>query len=476
MNITKIKIKNLFGIKEIELDGSSVEITGTNGKGKTSIIDAIRYALTNSSNRDYIVRNGETEGEIIIETDTGLTLDRKKRTTQADYKSLKEGNRVVTSPESFLQTLFSPLQINPVEFIAMSKHEQNRIILNLIEFDWDINWIVAQFGELPPNVNYDQHILSVLNDIQSESGYYFQRRQDINRDIRNKRAFVEDIAKDIPANYQADVWESYDMNAKYSELTEANSYNDKIQRAKMFRDSYQNKVRGYQADRDIAISNHEKAIATERDELTSRIERLKAEIIAAQDTLATLDEKLSDKKAVEQSAYEVKVAQLDKDMSIADEYADKQPKDVSIITAEIETAKAMIKHLNEYRRMKTMQDEIYSLSSMSEELTRKIELARTLPGEILRTATIPVDGLTVENGVPLVRGLPVSNLSDGEKLDLCVDIAISKPNSLQLLLIDGVEKLGEDNRKKLYKKCKDRGVQFIATRTTNDDELVVTTL
>jgi DNA repair exonuclease SbcCD ATPase subunit len=476
VNITKIKIKNLFGIKEIELDGSSVEITGTNGKGKTSIIDAIRYALTNSSSRDYIIRNGEAEGEIIIETDTGLTLDRKKRTTQADYKSLKEGNRVVTSPESFLQTLFSPLQINPVEFIAMSKHEQNRIILNLIEFDWDINWIVSQFGELPPGVNYDQHILSVLNDIQSESGNYFQRRQDINRDMRNKRAFVEDIAKDIPTNYQADVWESYDVDAKYSALTEANSYNDKIQRAKMFRDSYQNKVRGYQAERDIAISNHEKSIATERDGLTSKIERLKAEIIAAQDTLATLDGKLSDKKAVEQSGYEVKIAQLDKDMGIADEYADKQPKDVSTITAEIETAKAMTKHLNEYRRMKTMQSEIDGLSSTSEELTRKIELARTLPGEILKTATIPVDGLTVENGVPLVRGLPVSNLSDGEKLDLCVDVAISKPNSLQLLLIDGVEKLGEDNRKKLYKKCKDRGVQFIATRTTNDDELEVTTL
>ena len=64
MKISKIKITNLFGIKELELDGKSVEVSGNNGLGKTSILDSIRYALKNSSNRDYIVRNGETEGEI----------------------------------------------------------------------------------------------------------------------------------------------------------------------------------------------------------------------------------------------------------------------------------------------------------------------------------------------------------------------------------------------------------------------------
>lgn len=62
MKASKIIIKNLFGITEKQLDGSSVELIGGNGTGKTSVIDAIRYALTNRSDREYIVRNGETEG------------------------------------------------------------------------------------------------------------------------------------------------------------------------------------------------------------------------------------------------------------------------------------------------------------------------------------------------------------------------------------------------------------------------------
>lgn len=97
-------------------------------------------------------------------------------------------------------------------------------------------------------------------------------------------------------------------------------------------------------------------------------------------------------------------------------------------------------------------------------------------GEILKTATIPVKGLTVENGKPLIDGKPISNLSEGEQLMLCVDVALSKPNNLKLILLDGVEKLSDSNRQLLYNKCKEAGLQFIATRTTNENELMITEL
>ena len=119
MRVTKIKIKNLFGISEYEADGKSVELVGKNGAGKTSVLDAIRYAITNQSDREYIIKNGEKEGEIFIETDTGLTIDRKARTDRADYKSVKQGKDAVGSPEAFLKTIFTPLQLEPMEFIAM---------------------------------------------------------------------------------------------------------------------------------------------------------------------------------------------------------------------------------------------------------------------------------------------------------------------------------------------------------------------
>lgn len=48
MKISKITIKSLFGIKEWSGDGKNIELVGDNGTGKTSVIVAIRYALTNA--------------------------------------------------------------------------------------------------------------------------------------------------------------------------------------------------------------------------------------------------------------------------------------------------------------------------------------------------------------------------------------------------------------------------------------------
>ena len=123
-----------------------------------------------------------------------------------------------------------------------------------------------------------------------------------------------------------------------------------------------------------------------------------------------------------------------------------------------------------------MQGELDDLEKKSNALTEKIELARHLPGVILETATLPIEGLTVKDGIPLINGLPVSNRSDGELLELCVDIAISNPSRLQIILIDGAEKLDDENRNRLYAKCKEKGLQFIAARTTNDNELMITEL
>lgn len=473
MKTTKIKIKNLFGITETELDGRSVEITGANGVGKTSVIDALRYALTNKSDRNIIVRKGEKEGEIIVETDTGLIIDRKKRTEQADYKSVKENGREVMAPENFLKQLFTQLQLDPVAFTLMDEKSKNRAILDLIEFDWDLNFIRDKFGEIPSWVNYEQNILEVLNDMQSENGEWFKERQNINRDIRNKAAFIEDIAKDIPASYQADKWEEYDIGASYKKLEQIKEHNSRIERAKLFRSSYDSKLRKLEADKMIEISANEKSIASEREELLSSIERMKAEIRAAEDKLSGLSAKFEDKKAVAESKFQESKAKLDADMNIADEYIDKQPIDCAELQAEISNAEAMKRHLNEYRRMKTMQAELEQLKAKSDELTRKIEIARTLPGEILETAKIPIEGFTVQDGIPLIHGLPVANLSEGEQLSLCVDVAISKPNGLQIILIDGTEKLSSENREKLYSKCRDKGIQFIATRTTDSSEMEV---
>ena len=295
MKITKIKIKNLYGITEYEGDGKSVELSGTNGAGKSSVIDAIRYALTNKSNRKYVVRNGETEGEILIETDNGLRINRKARTNQADYKSVKQNGHEVGSPETFLKDIFTPLQLSPVEFMEKSEKEQNAILLDMIQYDWSLQTIREWFGEIPDWVSYDQNILQVLNDIQSENGMYYRNRQDVNRDIRNKKSFVEDIADAIPSGYDAEKWENENLGQLYQEIERIRKENEQIEKAKRFIEQRDNKVRSFEADKEIKLSALERSFTAERERLLKENERLQAQLRENQTMLAGMEERKADK-------------------------------------------------------------------------------------------------------------------------------------------------------------------------------------
>jgi predicted ATP-dependent endonuclease of OLD family len=464
-------VENLFGITELELDGSSVLLSGDNGTGKTSVLDAIKYALTNGSERDKIIKQGATEGEIVIETDTGLSITRKKREQQADYKSVRVGRTEQGAPENYLRSLFTPLQIDPVAFTEMTPAEQNRAILELVVFEWDTAWIKAQFGEIPDWPDYSQHILVVLEAIQSENGGYYQRRQDVNREARNQRAFIEKIANSLPAAYDADRWEKYDLGAKFQELEQKRAANKKIEDARAVKESFESRRRGLVAQYETEVARICEAIQNDRETLINDIARLEAELIAAKEKLSGLDERREDKVKVVKADFRGRMDTLMAQLEAVGPDADKEPENIDELSREVYEAERMKRFLNEHARMLTMQAEESKLTQESQALTDKIELARSLPGTILETAKIPVKGLTVENCIPLINGLPINNLSEGEQLDLCVDVTLANPKGLQIILIDGVEKLSTHNRERLFNKCREKGIQFIATAT--DDSAVM---
>lgn len=475
MKISKLKIENLFGIEQLELDGKSVELTGTNGAGKSSVLDAIRLALTNNSKRKYIVKNGETEGRVLVKLDDGTTIDRKKRTDKSDYKSIKDENgNEINSPETFLKDIFTPLQLEPVEFLSMSEKEQNRILLNLIEFNKDKKeFIQEKFGELPLWVNYDDSILEILNQLQSKEGQYYQNREDINRQIRNGIAIINDIAKDIPEGYDAEKWRNFTLSDKYEELNKDKAYNAKIDKSIAYKEDYENKIKQIETVENNTLLQIEKDKSEEKNKITTEMQELKNRIELLQKDLENIDVKYEKTIAETKSETIAEKAKLDENIKVANEWANKEKINTEMLENELKIAEEMKGHLNEYDRMKEMQKKVDNFNIISETLTNKIELARTLPGEILKEVNIPVKNLTVENGIPLVNNLAISNLSEGEKLQLCVDVTLSDNNNLKLILIDGTEKLSEENRKKLYEICKEKGLTVIATRTTDNPELKI---
>ena len=241
-------------------------------------------------------------------------------------------------------------------------------------------------------------------------------------------------------------------------------------------DSHDQKIRKFQADREISLAALDREMTAESNQIDTELASLEERIKSLKEKKAGLAGRRADKEKAIEGEYKAAVAKFEGEIGEYADLAKKELTPVDDLVAEADNTEKMKSHVGEWRRMLSIQEDVADLEDQSKKLTEKIEKARTLPGEILEKSDIPIDGLTVEKGIPLINGLPVSNLSDGEKLSLCVDVAVQNPGGLQIVLMDGVERLSEKNREELYKKCTERGIQFIASRTTDESELTITEL
>ena len=175
MRVKHISIGAFVGITELSQDLGKINfISGRKGAGKTSIVEAIQKGFTNKSERVEVIRHGEEEATIFIQTDTGLEIDRKIRTNKTDYLKVRKPGEAVPSSEKYLKQFINGDIFRPLEFVDKSPTEQAKIILNMLEIPWTLADITNWFGEIPDTVNYEAHILQVLGQVVA---FYFAQRE-----------------------------------------------------------------------------------------------------------------------------------------------------------------------------------------------------------------------------------------------------------------------------------------------------------
>ena len=74
MQISHLTIRNILGIDELELSPQGfTQISGPNGTGKTSVLEAIKSALS-AGHDATLLRHGAEKGEIVLVLDDGLEV------------------------------------------------------------------------------------------------------------------------------------------------------------------------------------------------------------------------------------------------------------------------------------------------------------------------------------------------------------------------------------------------------------------
>jgi hypothetical protein len=320
---------------------------------------------------------------------------------------------------------------------------------------------------------------------------------------------VAEIVEKLPKDYNAEQWKGVVLSELYKKVSDAEKINSQIQTHQDMVDQYPGKLEALKDKYSARAAEIEKKYAERQEsycqkilakvkdlnyvisqkqqkinELKEMIAQLESEIRINENTIDNLVN--SEKQANIQSMMNEKKTELDASIEMykKDEEALKfdhdaakkfintnKPVEVEPLRKEAENAETMKNYIREAERTVELNVQINDLIEKSAKLTGKIETARELPGELLQKASMPVPGITIVNGELLVNGLPLDNLSDGEKITIALEIAKAKAGDLKVILLDGFEKLSKNRRDDFIAKAKETGLQYFITRVTDDEGL-----
>jgi len=266
MYIKHVKVNTFCGITERSVDLGKVNyISGRKGCGKTSFVEAIQKGFTNKSERTEIIRHGEEEATIFIQTSNGLEIDRKIRNGKADYFKLRKPGEAVPSSEKFLKQYYNGDIFKPLEFVSKNPKEQAAIILNLLEIPWTMDDISNWFGEIPDAVNYEAHILQVLGQIVA---FYFEQRASINSEVVVLKAQIAGYRNELPPNYDGEEWRLKKVAEYYKAVHDAGQVNKSIDNAKTL-------IEGLQVRYDVVTAEGESEKQTKLNEFNHKRNEIK---------------------------------------------------------------------------------------------------------------------------------------------------------------------------------------------------------
>jgi AAA domain len=387
-HIIRISAENVKNVKVIDFAPNRyvTKVSGANGAGKTSALDAVFYALAGRKTLPpSLIRQGQKRGHIRIETNSHIItrrLDEKGGSLQIEAK---DTNTLVKAPDDWLEAIAGDLGFDPLKFMRLKPEEQFAVLKSLVPMDEDVDQLESQNADDAETIT--------------------KRKAEMKR----LEATREHIAVDstLPE-------EPIDIDALLSEARALSAHNREIEQQQRERDALTREFeREYQRVSDI------------QDEIEKLTKELKAKLPVVEDMEATIQE-----------------------WQPLPEPKDRRALDDQISEASSTNARISTNNTNRTQRAK-FEEEIDGIKDELEKLSETIRERKLTISRTLEKAKFPIPGLsfeTQEEGsggrerknpkkVVTYHGLPLSDASSGEQIRVSTAIGMAGKPELRFLLI-----------------------------------------
>lgn len=196
LRIARVKISNVLGIDELEFrPGEHVTmISGANGSGKTSVLEAIRAVLSGGHDAE-LVRKGEKKGEVVIVLSDGLVIDKKISLGRSAVSVKHPETGPMNAPQSVLDELTDTLGANPITFLTASDKDRVRLFLQMVNTEPDPEKVGAISGLLSDQYTPGPDAFTTLERMTKD---LMAQRRELNRQAKEKKAGADQIRSSLP--------------------------------------------------------------------------------------------------------------------------------------------------------------------------------------------------------------------------------------------------------------------------------------
>jgi predicted ATPase len=433
MKIVQLLVENFKKVRVVEIrpDGKVIQLTGRNGQGKTSVLDALWFGLRGTkalpANKNSVVRRGSERAKVKVGTEDFVitrTIGSNSTAPTLEIEMLN-GKKRDRTPQDFLDELFGKLTFDPQEFATMTPAEQVEELKKTAKVDLDFEAIAEENAK-----DYDER-LAVGREIKTLEGQL--------------TAFQ--VLDGLPK-------EKLDEQAILDKLNQAGEANKRAQEV-------------FQAKQELGAEAARKGIARQNgltfiDQSKEKIESLKKQLELAKQALEVARE---DQKRLEA---EHKAAEQVFQAAPAGE-----PIDVGALTTELQSAQRTNRAIDTRNQWEKVRAQLEAKRQQSAQINRQMEAREEKKTAALAKAKMPVEGLTFDERGVKFNGIPLENLGEGEQLRVAAEIGMAANPKLRILCIRRGEALDEEGLKMLAELAAARDFQLWITKVDSSGKVGV---
>lgn len=425
MKIIKLVSEGFKRLQAVSIEPKSnvVKITGKNKQGKTSILDSIWAALGgDKAAPQKPIKDGEKKAR--IELDLGEFKVTRIFTSSGSRLEITNNNGFeAKKPQKILNDLLGKFTFDPLNFMRLSDKDQYDQLMSMIDIKFDSDKLIsivksANDSDLTSlvsqNIDVSYKNANPLEKIQIFRDSVYSWRTELNKSIKRLVGAIESIV--YPEEQQIHKRVSVEdlMNRREKMVQVLNDNNDTRNQLNNACDDLRD------IDNDIFdLNNEEKKI----------LEKL------------TLIRELRDKKYKLKTVLEgtIKEHQAEVDSLI--------DPDLSSIDDKIKNADKINRLVDMIEEKHTLTDEKNLIEAKTKVLSDVLKKIDAYKSTLLDNTKFPVDGLSVEDGILIYNGSPLSQASDAEQLLVSIKIAMALNPKIRVIRVRDGSLLDSDSFK-----------------------------